>query len=347
MSAEQEEAYDTKEDDESYTAKSVLGAKRATPRQHDYLFAGVARALGAEANVIFATDRTQRFWSRGLKSMDQFWYTLVAVRAPGDPDSKSVFVDSGSGLPYGVVPWRATGAATFVCTSKGSQSVIIPPALPKVNRADTKVAVVFGEEGEGHTAKWYRNAGGRRGWTTGGGCATWTPTSGRRPWGPLPRGRNDVEIVSLEAPGLSDSVGPFELACDIDLGDSGITEDISRYSFPFVGPWWPPTPKFPSATRTGMVVFEFPFAYIVAVDVAAPAGFKSGTVPSPVELNSPFGHYQLVVEKTETGFHVDRGLVLYALVVNVADYPALRSFFQDVAKHDQALLTFERARGAR
>jgi hypothetical protein len=96
-----------------------------------------------------------------------------------------------------------------------------------------------------------------------------------------------------------------------------------------------------------MVVFDYPVAQIVAVDVAAPAGFKTGTVPPPVELQSPFGHYQLVVAKTATGFHVDRGLVLSTLVVNVADYPALRSFFQDVAKHDQASLIFERDRSAR
>jgi hypothetical protein len=54
-----------------------------------------------------------------------------------------------------------------------------------------------------------------------------------------------------------------------------------------------------------------------------------------------------VVAKTDTGFHVDRGLVLSSIVVNVPDYPAMRTFFQDVAKHDQASLSFERDRSAR
>jgi hypothetical protein len=348
MSAEEEEAYDEKWDDASFTAKSVLATKRATPRQHDYLFAGVARALGAVAEVVFATDRTRKFWSRGLKSMGQFPYTFTAVRAPGEPDDKFVFVDSGSGLPYGVVPWRATGAATLVCTPRGAQSFVIPPALPKVNRVDTKVTVVFGEEGETQTAKWYRNAGGAAGLDYRRWLRDLDPDERGEKVESLCRGgRTDVEIVSSEVPGLSESAGPFELACDVDLGESGITEEISRYTYSFIGPWWPPTPEFPSATRAGTVVFEYPFAHIVAVDVAAPVGFKSGTVPPPFELNGPFGHYQLVVEKTKTGFHVDRGLMLYALVVNLADYPALRSFFQDVAKHDKALLTFERDRSAR
>jgi hypothetical protein len=348
MSAEQEEAYDSEQYDDSLTAKSVLAAKRATPRQHDFLFAGVARALGLEANLVFATDRSSKFWSRGLKSMSQFWYTLVAVRAPGEPDDKIVFVDSGSGLPYGVVPWRATGVATFVCTQKGAQSLTVPPALPKVNREDTKVTVLFGEEGEGHTAKWYRNAGGAEGMDYRRWLRDLDPDEREKAVESLCRGgRTDVEIVSSETPGLSDNTGRFELACDIDLGETGITQDISRYSFSFVGPWWPQTPEFPSATRSGTVVFHYPFAQIVSVDVAAPAGFKTGAVPAPVELQSPFGHYQLVVAKTDTGFHVDRGLVLSSIVVNVPDYPAMRTFFQDVAKHDQASLSFERDRSAR
>src|SRR6185503_1915934 len=71
-SAEEEEAAGQNDDDAANSAKAVLKAKEGSPRQIDFLFAGMARALGAEANVAFADDRTDRFWNKSLKSIGQF-----------------------------------------------------------------------------------------------------------------------------------------------------------------------------------------------------------------------------------------------------------------------------------
>src|SRR6185369_7480331 len=95
MSAEEEEAGAAR-GEERANAKTVLKAKAGSPRELDELFAGMARALGADARIVLAVDRTDRFWNKSLKSMGQFNFTFVAVRAPGEPDDRAVFVDAGS-----------------------------------------------------------------------------------------------------------------------------------------------------------------------------------------------------------------------------------------------------------
>ena len=161
-SAEEDEA-ETKAKKNSYNAKTVLRDKEGSPRQLDFLFAGMARALGAEARFVFATDRTDRYWDATLKSLDQFYYTFVAVREPGQGDDAWVVVDAGSGLPYGEVPWEATGTLGFMCTSKEWAKVGIPPAPPAKNKTETHAAITFSDDDETILVKWSRTALGASG----------------------------------------------------------------------------------------------------------------------------------------------------------------------------------------
>jgi hypothetical protein len=114
-----------------------------------------------------------------------------------------------------------------------------------------------------------------------------------------------------------------------------------------IGPWWPETPQFTSATRVHPVIFDFPRVDIVGIDIAAPHGFKPKEAPAPVTLESGFGRYQLAVAKTATGFHVDRALALSVLIVKPEEYGALRKFFDDVRRADETTVTFERDGAAR
>ena len=110
--AEEAEAVsaDQKEKPESWrTAQDILTAKEGGGRDLDFLFFGIARALGAEAYPVLAADRTDHYFNPDYLSIEQFDWTLVAVKAKGDPDDKLVFTDLGSGLPFGEVPWWLAG----------------------------------------------------------------------------------------------------------------------------------------------------------------------------------------------------------------------------------------------
>jgi uncharacterized protein DUF3857 len=120
-----------------WTAKEVLAGRKASVLQMNYLFLAFARALGAEADLVLATNRTDHFYDPGLLSSGQFDWTLVLVRTPGDPDEKAVFVDIGSGLPFGELPWWITGAKGLLENPKESRPVMIPASDPRKNVSET------------------------------------------------------------------------------------------------------------------------------------------------------------------------------------------------------------------
>jgi len=346
QSAEEEEADDEVKRD-TYSARAVLKAKEATPRKLDYLFAGMARALGAEANIVYAVDRTDRFWSQAFKSMTQFDYTFVAVRAPGAPDSDLVFVDAGSGLPYGQLPWRGTGAAALMCTSKGSTSLVVPASPPTTNRGDTHVTLSFADDNESMLIQWARTVDGAGGADYRRWLRDLDVRARKETLDTLCGASGSVEVSAAELPGLSEPSSPFQIACDLERSDMNVGENIGRYSLDVTGPWWPETPEFPAATRVHPVIFDYPRLDILGLDVTAPHGFKPLAVPAPVTLESPFGRYQLVFTKTPTGFHVDRAFALTVLMAKVEDYGALRKFLDGVRDGDRTTVSFERDASAR
>jgi len=343
--AEEADAVVEDDEDQANTAKAVLKAKEGTGRQLDYLFAGVARGLGAEAALIYSVDRTDRYWNRGWKSLDQFDYTFVGVRAPGDAeDAPWTVVDAGSGLPYGEVPWNATGSTAFVCTPKGMKSFVIPPAAGPKNRTDTHVTIGFSEDDE-ITAKWSRLGLGAAGMDSRRWLRRLDPAERKEKLDRLCGGRGSGEVAAAELPNLDQPAAPFQIACDITAGEANVGEDISEYHLTAMGPWWPETPELTAATRIHPVVFEYPRLDIVSVDIVPPAGFSAKAPPQPVKVESPFGKYQWAATKTEKGFHVDRAFALLPLFVKPTDYDALKAFLRQVHTADQTALVFERTGG--
>jgi hypothetical protein len=340
-SAEEQEA-DEGRDDEAYSAKTVLKAKEGSPRQLDFLFAGLARALGAEANIIYAVDRTDQFWNKSMKSFGQFSYTFVGVRAPGQPNEAIVIVDPGSGLPYGEVPWRATGANALMCTAKGDVSILIPPASPRANRADTHVALSFSDDNETMTEKWTRTASGAYGLEEKRWLRDLDVRKRKERLDELCGASGRAEVTAAELPGLEDLSYTFQIACDLEMSETNITEGIGRYSLALTGPWWPETPELTAAQRVHPMVFDYPKVDVMSMEIAAPSGFQPKEAPGAVNLESPYGRYQLAVTKTPTGFHVDRAFALTVLIAKPPEYDAVKKFFSDVRKADQTTLTFER-----
>jgi hypothetical protein len=159
-------------------------------------------------------------------------------------------------------------------------------------------------------------------------------------------GVGSSKVLAAALPGLEDPLAPFQIACDVAVQDTNLTEDVDVYQFHVLGPWWPPTPELTAPARVHPVIFEYPRVDIVAVDVTSPPGFGTKDPPAPVKLESPFGRYQWVATKTPTGYHVDRAFALVPLMVKTTDYDALKAFLKQVHAADQTSLAFQRAKDA-
>lgn len=347
--AEEAEAVssDEKEKPELWrTAQDILTAREGRGRDLDFLFFGLARALGAEAFPVLATDRTDHYFNPDYLSIRQFDWTLMAVKAKGDPDDKLVFVDLGSGLPFGEIPWWLAGSRAFLASTEGHRLVFLPPSDPRKSISETHVKISFNlEDG---TAPFSSVTDGK---SQQGLSTRWR----LRSLNPEERGKElenycgvsgDIEISKAAAPKLQDLTAGYRLECEGSLTNTSFHRDLSGYSFGFHGPWVEPTPRFTAAARSQSVVLSYPRIDHLILDVQAPPGFVAAGVRAPPLVESPYGRYALSISVTPEGYHLERLYALAAVVVPVKEYDALRRFFEDVARADDTRLEFKRAGGA-
>jgi hypothetical protein len=123
----------------------LLEARSATSEELRLMMIALARQLGAQAHLVWAVDRTEAYWLPDMLSHMQFDATMVALRLPGEPPEKSVFVSPGLGLEWGQVPWQYTGASGVMHTDQGATRVVIMPAPAEKNHTTTQATVSFSD----------------------------------------------------------------------------------------------------------------------------------------------------------------------------------------------------------
>lgn len=104
-------------------ADLVLTARVGTPIQRVLCFLAVARALGADASLVLATDRSAWTWDRFMLLSEQFSHALVELRVPG---AETVFVAPGSGLPYGQIPPAVAGGKALRVGADRAEAIELP-----------------------------------------------------------------------------------------------------------------------------------------------------------------------------------------------------------------------------
>jgi hypothetical protein len=324
------------------TARTVLSERYGTPVEMSLLFASLARALGADARFVLAVDRRLRYWDPEIKSIDQFSYFFVAVRMPGESDEQAVVVDPSSGLPYGELPWQATGTHAVVAVAGGFRTVGLLPTMADRNVGETEVALTFEPDGEALVAHWSFVGQGQQGRDS---RATLRAASVEERVKRLDSlcASGSWEARQSAAPDVQERTAPFRLTCDIETEATNFDASLDRYLIPLPGPWWPEVPSFPESSRRQPVIFPFPRTDHVRADVTAPPGFAPVDPPSPVTMESSIGSYAMEVTSGERGFHVERKLVIKPLKVLPEGYEMVRKFFADVARADRTPLTFRRA----
>jgi hypothetical protein len=343
FSAEELETNSTGDEGEA-KLKLVVEMRRGTSWQIAYVYAAVARAIGADATLVYAVDRTEHFWNTALPTRAQFEYLFVGVRPKGKPDASWTIVQPVSGMPYGELPWRATGSTALLCTSEGMKNATLPPVLGPKNKSETHVKLVVDAD-ETIRATWSRTAHGASGVDPRRDMRRLDPAERKERLEGLCRGGGTGEVMTASLPGLDEPRAPFRVECEVGGAEANIAEHLAVYPFPLQGAWWPETPELSASTRTFPVIFDYPRLDEVSLDVAPPPGFAAGEAPPAVDLQTPFGRYQWKATKTETGFHVERSFSLLPLSVKPPEYEALKAFLKQVRTGDQTTLPFRRVPG--
>src|SRR5262245_22658759 len=345
MAEEKEAGDDDEEKPENWrTAQDILTAGEGHGRDLDFLYFGLARALGAEVFPVLAADRTERYFNPDYLTVEQFDWTLMAVKAKGEPDEKLVFVDLGSGLPFGEIPWWITGSRALLASPQGHRMVFLAPSDPRKNLSESQVKISFNVD-EGTMLFTYTNEGKcQRGLTSRWRLRGLNPDERAKELEALCGASGEMEISKAVAPNLQDPAANFRLECEGTLSGANIRRDLGGDTFGILGPWVEELPRFSSPTRTPNVVFSYPSLASLKIDVQSPPGFVATGAKPPVLVESNFGRYALMITTTPEGYHVERLYALSAVVVPPKDYDALRKFFEQVAQADAtARLEFKRA----
>lgn len=345
LSAEEVELVGKLGTDKKFNARALLAERYGSPGEINILFASFVRALGADAQLVYAVDRNKGYWNPEIQSLGQFSYVFVAVKMRGDPDDKAVVVDAASGLPYGDLPWQATGTHAVVGGVLGFRPVALLPSMSDKNVGDTTVALAFDGGGDVLTARWGFRGVGQQGREQRASIRRVSGDDRAKRLGSMCASAGWEARVS-EAPDVDDRTAPFRLACEIESEETHFDASLDSYTLTLAGPWWPQVPDFPAATREQPVVFPYPRTDVVHADIAAPPGFRAGDPPPSIRMDTQIGSYRLDVTATDGGLHVERTMVIKPLKVMPQGYSLVKSFFEDVARADRTPLTFKRAPAA-
>lgn len=329
---------------ERNTAKWVLQAKEGTSTQIDFLYMGLARALGALAHIVRVPSRTENYWDQAMMSMTQFAGTLVAVREPGYPIEAATIVDPGSGLPFGEVPWWFTGIKALVASSNGMSVALVPPTLAERNVETTKGRQTFAEDNSSLHVEWSRTYGGQQGYLERRNLRSITPGDRNVRLEQLCGASGRFEVGRAEPIDLETFTAPLQIVCEGELSISGISEKVTNYTFAIDGAWIARLPDFPSKERRTPIVFEFPRTEHHTMEFSAPAGFEPSSGPLILKHPSPFGTYTLSIAPTETGCLVERDLILTPLTVAPDQYETFRMFLSEIKSGDSSRLEFKRSK---
>lgn len=302
------------------------------------LMLGLARELGAEADIVLATDRTESFWNRAVWTMSQLDEAFVAVRAPGEPLTSATLLAPHLDLPYGLVPYWIAGAEAMVATSAGFEVITPPSSAADENVSISSAKVSFDGESEPARVVWDREVTGQyaleqesvlKRATAGERQSRLEKICGKSSWYELDQARTAgaAEAPRVECEGLVPEVVP----------EAG----VESLGFPLKGPWIAKVPELESRTRVNPLVFDFPFTDRTLLEIGAPPGFTPRGAPGPVVIDNPFGRYELKVSGTEGGYSVERVLRWPHLSLPASRNAGVRRFLQQVAEADAAVVYFD------
>ena len=346
----EEESEEVRDDDKEKpesrrTIQDVLTAREGTGRELDFLFFGLARALGAEAYPVLATDRTDHSFEHDYLSLEQFDWTLIAVKARGEPDDRLVFVDLGSGLPFGEIPWWLAGSPALLASDQGHRVVVLPASDPEKNVSETHVTISFNLDDGSEEFSSVTDDACQQGLSERWRLRGLNPEERAGELEKSCGASGDTEVSKAEAPRLQDVTAGYRLECEGTITDANFRRNLGRYSLDLFGPWFQGPPRFTAPTRSMDVVFRYPRTDSLVLDVRSPPGFVAMDIRNPPAIESAFGRYALKIAATTEGYHVERLYSLTTVTVPAKDYEALRSFFDDIARSDATRLEFRRSGG--
>jgi hypothetical protein len=312
--------------------EDLLKQGRGNARQINWLFVGLARAAGFEANSVYISSRRQYFFKPAMMNASQLNGDVVVVKL----DGKDLYCDPGSKFaPFGLMPWEETfvkglrldkDGGTWVDTSlpKSSDSKIERKADLKLNDDGSlsgKLTITFsGLEALSRRTDWRDEDETARKKFLEEQVKEYIPTG------------IDVELTNKP----EWSVASPTLVAVYDLKVPGWASAAGRRALLPVG-LFSATEKqlFEHTNRVHPLYFEYPFEKDDEITIQLPLGWQVSSVPKELNQDARAAVYVRKVLDEKGTLHLTRILRSELLMLEAKYYPTLRAFFQNVRTADE------------
>jgi len=313
--------------------EELLKAGRGNARQINWLFVGLARAAGFEADSVYLSERSQYFFNPKLMNLSQLNSDVTVVKL----DGKEVFCDPGTKFaPFGLLPWEETlvkglrlnkDGGTWVDTSlpASTESKIARKADLKMSQDDGSLS-------------------GKLTMTFSGLEALWRRTE--------MRDQDDTERkkfledqvreyipagIDVELTNRPDWATPsMTLVAEYDLKVPGWASAAGRRALLPFGLFSASEKQvFDHTNRVHPVYFHYPFEKDDDVAIQLPLGWQVSSVPKELTKDEKIVMYLRKVEDDKGTLHLTRLLRSDLLMIDAKNYPALRNFYQLVRTGDE------------
>jgi len=312
--------------------EDLLKQGRGNARQINWLFVGLARTAGFEANSVVISSRREYFFKPAMMNASQLNGDVVVVKL----DGKDFYCDPGSKFaPFGLMPWEETfvkglrldkDGGTWVDTSmpQSSQSKIERKADLKLNEdgslSGTLTITFSGLEALSRRNDWREQDETARKKFLEDQVREYIPVGidvelkNKPEWSVA--APTLVAVYDLKVPGWASAAGRRAL---LPFGLFSATEKQ----------------LFDHTNRVHPLYFEYPFQKEDEVTIQLPLGWQVSSVPKDLNQDAKAAVYVRKVQDDKGTLHLRRVLRSELLMVEAKYYPALRAFFQNVRTGDE------------
>lgn len=325
--------------------EDVLKRNYASARQLNWLFIGLARTAGFEAEEVYLVPRNQDVFSPAGQNAGVLTAHIVWARAGG----KEYWLNpSALYYPFGLLPWYETESKGVRVTKQGAEFVQTPPDT------SSNATVVRGAELE---LKEDGSAVGKVQFELKGQSAAFRRTSqhrddetGRRKalqneiQRVLPAG-STFEVTNLE--NWDDTAAALRVEGNVTV--PGFGSPVGRRILLPIALFRPSFEEaFAPERRVNPIYFSYRFEQLDNIKIHAPAGFKIASLPPRKSINPGASmSYEIAATQQEDMVEVKRNFTLGEIHFPVDSYNALRSFFGNMKSNDAAQIVIENPAAAK
>ncbi len=317
------------------SADEVLSSKRGDPDDINAVYATMLKEVKVDADLVLVATQNYQTLVKQFPNLSQFSRLIARVNLKDGP----VFADAAdSAAPFGDLPWFEKGVLGMAVKGSKLQEAPIPAGVADDNLSVSKFTLQLSSDlkasGDAEISLKGIDAMNLRGDLIGEQPAK----VDERLTNFLGFGREDVQLSDLAVPDLKDTSQPFVLKAHLQhtIADEGGPGEV------LLNPWIGDpvrTPVFRSTQRQSFILFEGAKKDVASITFRLPSGIEVEKLPAEVNIQGDMADFSHACTQSGDIVSCTRTFTLKkAVQTDPKGYPSVKTFFDEVAKHDQEVI---------